>query len=247
MTIYEIEVEVVTLCDMNIQKSRLSVCNLIDSALAKNSKLLEFHQSGNTKGYSFTWLLDGDKKIKHIKNIKYFKNRNVYRFKMRCISREIAEYLYETLETHGNNELKVITTKLRCINNPIVEHITTLTPMVLLNHNYWKEKMSFTSMTKELNRKLIRRYNELIYKDLPLDTKVIKSVILLNNKPIVFRGYGSSQYVCDMVKVVPENSELANEIMTMALATGLGTKTSRGFGYVNYKEMKMEVSSKNVS
>lgn len=241
MRVYEIKVEVATLVAINRNKARISIANLIDMAFVKEVNLEKFHKENEIKGYSFGLLYP----LPKVRSARY-EAKKIYTFRIRCVDERMAEYLKTTLFTHGNSELKVITTSMRVIKNPMIESLTTTTPMITLNNNYWRNQMSFSKMTKNLNEKLIRKYNALYYKDLPLDTKVIKSVEVLNNRPIAVKSYNGSYYVCDKVKVIPETTEIAREIITMALATGIGTKTSRGFGFVKYNVIREEVQ-KNVS
>lgn len=237
MRVYEIKVEVATLVPINRNKARISIANLIDMAFVKEVNLEQFHHKNEPKGYSFGLLYPLPKGRDAMYDAK-----KIYTFRIRCVDERMAEYLKNTLFTHGNSELKVITTHVRVIKNPMIESLTTTSPMITLNNNYWRTKMSLSKMTKNLNEKLIRKYNALYYKDLPLNTKVIKSVEVLNNKPIVVNSYNKSFHVCDIVRIIPETTEIAREIITMALATGIGTKTSRGFGFVKYNVIREEVS-----
>lgn len=228
MKVYENKVKVFLLKDIECDDAQSEICKIIDSALSKDEKWLEFHKKNEYKYYCFDSLYP-------IPKDRVYKYGSIYTFTLRTIDKDIANYLNKVLANEYNNTIKCLTTEIRIIPKKIIEKIYSLTPVIMKNDSgYWRENLSLKDFERRLVENLIKKYNIINDTKLDEDFDLYTSLEFKNKKPCAM-NYKNIKLLGDKISLNISTDPIAQELAYLALGVGLFESNARGAGYVNYR------------
>lgn len=230
MQVYEIFTKVYLKENISADEAQLAVCKLIDSSLAKDEKMLKFHELNDYKLYNFDSLYPVDKS-------KIYCKDKIYSFRIRTISRELAKYFQMNLTSTATKDMIALKSETKNIKKKHITKLYSLSPVVITTDDgYWKGNMSFTDYESRLKINLIKKYRKYTKEDVNEDFDFYTSISVLNKKPIAVK-VKDVHYLGDKLSLDIADDAESQKIAYMALGTGIGEKGSRGNGFVNFKSI----------
>ncbi len=228
MKVYEIKVKSYLLKDIDLNNIQNEICNIIDKALSRDDKWLEFHKKNIYKNYCFDAMYP-------IEKDKVYKCGNIYTFTIRTINKELADYFNTVLANEYNDLIKCLTTEIRILPKKIIEKIYSLTPVIIKNDSgYWRENLSLEDFEKRLKENLIKKYNYINNTKIDEDFDLYLSIEFKNKKPYAV-NYKNIKLLGDKISINISDNKIAQDLAYMALGTGLCEFNSRGGGFMNYR------------
>ncbi len=229
LQVFEINLKLYILKDIEYKDVYTKISHFLDSALAKDSELLDFHSANVYKNYTFNTFFPIEKN-------QLYKNNNIYAIQIRTVDKGLAEFFSSVLKNHFTDDLKVLTVDIKLIPRKTINCIYSLTPVLLKNSDfgYWKDNLSLIDFERRIRENLIKKYNNIMETKLEENFEVFTAFELTNEKPIGF-PYKSKKILGDKIKIYVSDNEKAQELAYMALGTGIGEMNARGAGYVNYR------------
>lgn len=227
MNVYEIQWKLCLLKDVVAEEVPAEIAKLIDSTLATND-LLDFHESNKYKNYCFDSLYP-------VPADKIYRNETICSVRIRTISNELAQFFSNKLNHQYNYSLQGLSSSIKIIPRKQINKVFSLTPMILkFEGGYWKNVISFEEFEERFKVNLIKKYNLIMNTKIEEDFPLYTSLKLLNNKPVSMK-YKDVSLLGDKIEMVIASNETAQELMYMALGTGLGEMNSRGAGFINFR------------
>lgn len=229
LQVFEINLKFFLLKDIEYKNIYTKISHFVDSALVKDSQLLNLHNSNMFKYYVFNTFYPIEKE-------QLYKKDNIYAIQIRTIDKKVADYFSFVLKNHYTDDMKGLTVDIRVVPRKIINNIYSLTPVLLKNDDfgYWKDNLSLVNFERRIKENLIKKYNNIMSLKIKENFELFTSLEIVNDKPIAF-PYKSKKILGDKVKLYISDNEKAQELTYMALGTGIGEMNARGAGYVNYK------------
>lgn len=228
MKVYEIRCKVFIMKDLQSIDAQSEICKIIDSSLAKDSDLLEFHKKNEFKNYCFDSLYP-------ISKNKIYEAGKIYTFTVRTINEVLAKYFQRRLAHEYNDIIKCLTTEIRIIPKKLIQQIYSITPVIMKdNSGYWKQSLSLKDFERRLIENLIKKYNNINSTKIDEDFDFYTSLEFKNKKPCLIK-YKNIRLIGDKISLNISDDKMAQDLAYMALGTGLLEVNGRGAGFVNYK------------
>lgn len=202
--------------------------NFIDLALSKEQDYLQFHNQNQYKWYCVDLPYPIEKE-------RVYQKRKIYSIRIRTVRQDLAEYFIETLVRHRTNEIWGVGGELKIIPRKTLERVYNITPVIIKTETgYWRGKITTAEFENRLKVNLIKKYNQIH------DTKIDENFELFNliefkNEVPIKVPYKNVVLLGDKLNIVVANNKMAQELMYMALGTGLGEMNARGLGTLNYR------------
>lgn len=204
------------------------IAYFIDSALAKEEKYLNLHNSREYKNYVFDLLYPCE-------HDKEYKSGKIYTFRIRTISQELAEYFSTALNYHFSKELDGLGGELQIIQQKILDKVFCLTPLILKNdQGYWRENMDLRQFEERIFINLIKKYNSIMNTKLDENIQLYDFMEFKNDKPVK-TSFKGRVLLGDKLQFTAAKNKEAQNLWYMALGTGIGENNARGYGFVNYR------------
>lgn len=230
--VYEIRLKLYVLTDITYEDMLSVETSFIDSALARDEKWLEYHETNCYKNYVFNGMYPVEKD-------GIYKKDNIYTIIIRTVNEELAIYFSKVLRNHYTKKLKGLTVENRIIPKKMISEIYSLTPVIMKSENgYWRDKISLDEYERQLFENVVKKYNEFTNQKIEEDFDFYTYIKFINKKPIANLYKGKIKLLGDKVSLKIADNEKAQELAYFVLGTGLGTSNSRGYGYCNYVPMK---------
>lgn len=232
LKVFEIRLKIYLLQDIP-QEQTYTVCsNFLDSYLAKNEAFLQLHETNCYKQYCFDQPYPVEK-------AGVYKKDQVYTIRIRTVNAELAGYFSSNLANHYNNQMKGLTLEIRMIPKKIIAQIYSVTPAVIKCQNesesgYWKKRITFQQYEERLKINLIKKYNTITDTKMNEDFDLYHQIELVNRKPIGI-PYKGIKLLGDKLCIQAAENEQAQELLYMAIGTGICELNARGCGFVNYR------------
>lgn len=228
MNVFEVRLKLYILKDISISDLQNSLCKFIDGAFLKDDELSKFHEKNMYKNYCFDGLYPACKD-------GVYKKGEIYVLTMRTTEIKLANFFANSLVNEYNQEFKGLTSEQRIIPKKIIGKIYNLTPAILKDENgYWKNNLSFKDFERRLKENLIKKYNSCMNMKIDEDFELYNSILIKNNKPIAV-NYKDIKFLGDKLEIQVSDNEQAQELIYMALGTGILEANGRGFGFLNYR------------
>lgn len=226
--VYELRVKVYILKDIPLREILAKEAEYIDSALAKNERWLEYHETNRFKNYCFGGLYPIEKE-------GVYKKDNIYTVTVRTVDSNLAQYFSKVLRNHYTDSMKGLTVENRVLPRKVIGEIYSLTPVIQKSDGgYWKNQMSLEEFERRLFDNAVKKYNQYTGKKIDEDFQLYTNITFLNRKPIA-NQYKGIQLLGDKVNLKIADNAQAQELAYFLLGTGLCELNSRGYGYCNYR------------
>ncbi len=228
INVYELRVKVYTLADIPISTINKNIDVFIDNSLAKNEKLIKWHNENVYKYYS------RDSLYPIAQNGFYHKDK-VYTLTVRCVDEKLADFFLRELKNICTNTLKGLTAEIRILPKKYIEQIYTLTPIVIKNERgYWRKIMTLDDFERRLKDNLFKKYKSFTKENFDENFEFYTSVEFLNKIPIATE-YKGIKLIGDKIRLRVAENPTAQKLAYFALGVGLGEMNARGMGFVNYR------------
>lgn len=228
MKIFESQIKVYCLDDINKKDVYTQLSKLIDSCLMSSPVTSKIHQEQKYKFYNFGALQPFEKD-------GTYKKGNIYSFVLRTADESLAKYFRETLESQYTKVLKVLTVNTKQIKPIPLDKIYTLTPLIMkFDTGYWRGNYSVDVFEKRLKDNLIKKFNEYSQAKIDEDFELFSYISFDNIKPIGF-SYKDITLLGDKITLGIATNEVAQQLAYLAIGSGLGEMNARGAGFVGYK------------
>ena len=228
MKVWELVLKVYLKKDIPMEESQIEISKIIDSCLAKDVDLLNFHNNNQYKNYTFSSFYPIEKN-------KLYLAGKMYTVTLRTVDERLVDYFQEKLENETNDTLKALSMKIKTVPKKYIERIYSITSVVAkFDNGYWRTNESLDIFEKRLKENLIKKYNYFTNGRINEDFDLFTFIRFDNQKPIATK-YKDIKMLGDKITLNIAENKLAQELAYFSLGTGLLEMNSRGYGYVNYK------------
>ena len=143
--------------------------------------------------------------------------------------------LHRRLPGAGNDCIHVLSGQLRLIPRCLLERVHSLTPVVVkTERGYWRNQMQLVEYEERLKENLIRKYNFFQHASLSGDFLLFRDIAFMNRKPVRV-AQSDISLLGDKVSLKAASNDTAQELLYMALGTGMGENNARGCGFLGYR------------
>lgn len=201
---------------------------LIGSVLYGDAERTERRENDPFASYTFD--LPYPLEAKHV-----YCERKIYTIRIRTVHQELAEFLSRRLPLCGSEWIQIFGGELRVIPRHFLERVHTLTPVVIrTGEGYWRNQMQVEEFAERLKTNLVRKYNFFRHAELPDDFSLFQKMEFTNRKPV---RVPRNQIVLlgDKLNLTAARNETAQELLYMALGTGIGENNAQGCGFLGYR------------
>jgi len=231
--------------DINFKDSFEAISKYISFSLAKDKKLLEFHDKNIFKYYVFNSFYPLEKE-------QVYKSGKIYEFKIRSIDEIFINKLIPLLKENVNNTLfLIVDIQKRVQKEFFIKELYSLTPVIatLENGKYWTFEHSgdIMNLQKLLHDNLEKKYKKFYKKELISSKNFIQLIEIKNHKPQSIcvsienkktHAINDIRFMGNKFKIIPNEDEISQKLAFLALGAGLGEKNSFGGGFCLSKELK---------
>lgn len=228
LKIYETNMRLYLLKDIEKKKCLEEISNFIDSGMAKDEGLLKLHNENTFKMYNFNMFYPIEKEGNYL-------NGNIYSIQIRTIDKKLAEFFNNKLVNNFTDSIKGLTATIKIIPQRHIDRIYSITPVILKSdEGYWRGKLSLSDFERRLKENLIKKYNLAMDTKIEEDFQLYTNIEFMNEKPAVI-NYKGRKLLGDKIQLNISDDKTAQDLAYMALGTGILEMNARGAGYVNFK------------
>ena len=228
MLVYELPLTIFCKKDIPYIEAGEAAGQLFDKALCLDERFLAYHEE--VKDYKF-----------YVHDLPYpgeadgvYRAGRMYALRLRTVKEELADYFLNHLRGIETDTLRCIRADIRILPKRIIEKAYSLTPVVVKNYpqGYWKSCMPVSEFEGRLFGNLIKKYKHLTEKEIDENFDLYEQIRIKNTKPIrvSYKGIG---LLGDKLELVAAKNEMAQELLYMALGTGMGENNTCGCGFLN--------------
>lgn len=227
VTVLEMDIKVYLSENINSNESNEYICELIDSVLAKEEKYLKMHNDIGFKKYCFNNFYPMEKDY-------IYKEGNIYTFKLRSVDKDLVKYIEDNMKNSYTQSIKVLNITSRVIPKKHIDKVFSITPTVMkFESGYWRDSNSIEDIENRIIKNLKKKYKQYCGVELSDNVEVFNFIKLKNKRPIPTK-YKNICLLGDKFEFKVSNNPIAQELLYLALGTGLGEMNARGFGFANY-------------
>lgn len=228
MQVYQIRIKVYLLQDIQLNQIQAKITAFIDKGFTGSKTLSQMHEENKYKNYCFDYLYP-------VEHDKIYKKGKIYSVTIRTIDEDLARYFNDICVNNYTSELKGLTAEIRILPKKMIECLYTLTPVVLKDEKgYWRKHMNLAAFEERLKVNLIKKWNSFTGEKINEDFQLYTSLEFLNDVPISVE-YKNIKLLGDKIRLGVANNKTAQNLVYMALGTGLLEMNARGAGFVNYR------------
>lgn len=229
--VYQIDCKIYLMKSLKLTHVLSEIATYVDTALASDKDMLEFHRSYGYKNY----VLSG---FKELEGDKQYKEGKIYTFSVRCVQKELCDFFKSKLANTQTPTLKGLTVTMKVIPKRLIEKLYSVTPVLIKvpETGYWKGNLSFEQYEKRLVDNTIKKYRQLMGEVLVEDFQLYYRIQFLNRTPIS-SSFKEINLLGDKIELYISENEMAQKMAYMLLGTGALENNSRGYGYLNYSTM----------
>lgn len=213
--------------DVHYEKAAHHIAYYIDSMLGKDENFLKFHKEKIYKHYVFDLFYPFEK-------TKIYKAGEIYTFKIRTISQELADYFSNKLNYHKCKEFEGIGGEIKIVQKRVLDKVYSITPILLKQEQgYWKDNMTLEQFEERIKINLIKKYK--IFNKLEDENIQLYNFMEFKNSKPVRIYYKGKILLGDKLQFEVCKNEIVQDLWYMALGTGIGENNARGAGFLGYR------------
>lgn len=231
MTAYEIAVRIYLNKNIKVTDIQGAIVLFIDSFLSKDKEFAKYHETRIPKCYTM------DLPYPIGKGRSEYKGDNIYQFRIRTVNEELSSYLLSGIADHRTDKMKGLARTVKTIPHRHISSVYTLTPVVLSDaagRGYWRDCLSFTEFEEMLKKSMFHQYETYTGEKIDRECPLYDQIELKNKVPIGIPYKGITLFGDKLAMQVSDN-ETAQKIMYFLLGSGMGTRGSRGMGFLGYR------------
>lgn len=220
--------------DISFTESFERLSTYITYAMMRDEKLKALHNSSGYKHYIFGGLLPIERSGRYAKG-------STYRFVIRSLDEGFIDKLSITMRQNINNPyLLIVETHKRVVKQFFICELYSATPVIVSlqgSDRFWTKEDDLMLLHRQLQENLEKKYKSFYGEELQALQSFIQLFELKNNrlqtiqtkkthsdgKPVKFYG--------NKFRIVPNEDEVSQKLAFVALACGLGEKSSFGGGF----------------
>lgn len=230
MNFYEVTFTCYLFKNIHFQYANEKISKNINKSMLLDEMLSGQHEENKYKFFCFNSFYP-------IEKDKIYKAGRIYVFRIRGINENYVKKLKIVIDKNKNEDFKIVSSDIKCISRRHISEIYTITPVVITtegNHN-WLSSDGFNILINRLHSNLEKKYNSFYKQNVRAMDNFIQHLNMINYKPFSFK-YKNTKLLGNKFKIIPNDDEFSQKLAFMALATGLGEKSSSmGMGYCNYR------------
>lgn len=231
MTVYEITVRIYLYESIKVSNIQGTIVRFVDTYLGRDKKFAEYHEEKVPKCYTTDLLYPIEK------GMCEYKGDNMYAFRIRTVSEELASYLLSGIADHKTDQIKGLARTVKTIPHKHISTLYSLTAFTLKDaekRGYWRDFMTFSEFEKMLKESIVHQYELYTQEHVDEDFQLYDQ-IELKNKCAIGVPYKGIKILSDKVSMQISDNETAQKIAYFLLGSGLGIHGSRGFGFLGYR------------
>lgn len=233
MLVFELPLQICFLSAVPSEYVSAKIACLLDTSLREMRDFSEIRETGKRNKSRFrAYTFDQPYPLEagHI-----YREEKIYTVRIRTVSPELAEFFSRRLPGCGSDCLQVLGGELRLIPRCFLERVHTLTPVVVKTpHGYWRNQMQVDEYEERLKSNLIQKYNSFCHRELSGNFPLFRRIEFINRTPVRVCQDNIS-LLGDKVRMTAAGNDLAQELLYMALGTGVGENNARGCGFLGYR------------
>lgn len=237
MFVFQISFELYLTQDIDEKDALVILGKYLDSALCKNEEGKEFHTTNQYKYYCYNSLYPTERD-------KVYKCRKKYRWQVRTVNMEFAEFLSNQLVELDSRFFKVVDAQLKILPKKNIASLYSITPCIAKidrvdesESPYWRDTMTVEDFQEKIKANLVKKYNQFTGASLDEDFQMFQRVEVVNRMAIGC-NYKGKKLLGDKLDLFIEENDRAQELAYFALGAGILEMNSRGYGFVNDKWRK---------
>lgn len=228
LKVYEINMLLYLLRDIEREKCPEEISNFIDSGMAKDEELLKLHKKNTFKMYNFNMFYPIEKRGSYLSG-------NIYSIQIRTIDKKLAEFFNNNLVNNFTDSIKGLKATIKIIPQKHIDRIYSITPAILKSdQGYWKGNLSLSDFERRLKENLVKKYNLAMETKIDEGFQLYTNIEFMNEKPVAM-SYKCSKILGDKIQLSISDDKAAQDLAYMALGTGILEMNARGAGYVNFR------------
>lgn len=228
ITIAEFRLKVYLLKDIKVKDALENISKLLDSCLVTEG-YDALHHINQMKFYNFSSFYP-------LATGGIYEAGGIYSIIIRTLDHQVEKAFEKNLDKQYTVTLKALTVEKRIIKQKHLDEIFSLTPIIIKfrDEAYWRGHHSVITFEDRLKVGLIKKYNLLH------DTKINENFewfnyIKITNKKPIGTTYKNVQLLGDKVSIKVADNKLAQDLAWIAVGSGLGEMSARGFGFTNFR------------
>ena len=227
MQVFEISISVKLKQDIPSDYALEHIASFLDQVLCK-AGFETLHKTNQYKNYCFNSLYP-------IEDSQTYQKDKKYSFQVRTVDANLADtFTSRVLQKHSKT-FTILNSQIKIIPKHIINKVYSITPCIMKNENgYWRKSGNIEDFERRLKENLIKKYNGFTGTKINEEFQLCTSLRFKNKGPISC-AYKNIHLLGDKLEMEPDSSKEAQELIYMALGTGILETNARGYGYINYQ------------
>lgn len=227
MQVFEISIRVKLKQDIPSDYALEHIAAFLDQVLCK-AGFETLHKTNQYKNYCFNSLYP-------IEDSQTYQKDNIYSFQVRTVDMGLAGTFTSQILQESSKIFTILNSQIKIIPKHIIEKVYSITPCIMKSDNgYWRKSGNIEDFERRLKVNLIKKYNQLTGTKINEEFQLCTSMRFKNKGPISC-AYKNIHLLGDKLEMLVDSSKEAQELMYMALGTGILETNARGYGYINYQ------------
>jgi CRISPR-associated endoribonuclease Cas6 len=218
--------------DITFKNSFEILSKYISFSMAQDRSLKKLHESDRFKHYSFGGLYPTERS-------KIYQQGKTYTFTLRAFDERFVVLLQKRLRENINNPyLQIVEIQKKRHKQFFISELYSLTPVIVTVERglYWtiQRDGDIVKLQKQLHDNLEKKYQEFFKEEIKASQNFIQLLEVKNRFPqsiYMAKNKKDVRFLGNKFRIVPHEDEISQKLAFVALACGLGEKSSFGGGF----------------
>jgi len=233
MQYFELKCTAYLKSDISFKESFEKLSKYISYSMAKDEMLKIIHKREGFKHYCFGGLLP-------IEREKVYKKGNNYSFTIRSIDEKLIDTLSLELRKNINNpNLLIVEAHKKTVKQFFVSELYSATPTIITVESgfFWtmEKDGDIMKLQKQLHDNLEKKYQDFYGEPIKAEQNFIQLLEIKNRVPQtiqIIKNDKKIRFFGNKFRIVPNEDEVSQKLVFLALGSGMGEKNSFGGGFV---------------
>ena len=240
MQYFELKCTAYLKSDISFKESFEKLSKYISYSMAKDEMLKIIHKREGFKHYCFGGLLP-------IEREKVYKKGNNYSFTIRSIDEKLIDTLSLELRKNINNpNLLIVEAHKKTVKQFFVSELYSATPTIITVESgfFWtmEKDGDIMKLQKQLHDNLEKKYQDFYGEPIKAEQNFIQLLEIKNRVPQtiqITKNDKKIRFFGNKFRIVPNEDEVSQKLVFLALGCGLGEKGSFGGGFLLGKGIRL--------